>query len=284
MKREIINMFRLWLGDFLGHARFATVPLAVLAMGAIQGVGLAQTSVQPTFASAMEASQRLFRAVQGNQEQDIANILGGPSELASSRDDAQDRVDRQLFVEKYQEMHRLGHDADGTLTLYIGAENWPFPIPLVQKDGAWRFDPDAGSKEILFRRIGENEFMAIATCHQFVTEERRYRAKPNSANPPGSLPSTLVAMAAGKSNGSEPVLFHGYRFQMLAPRATAGSGKANGGFVFVAYPAEYRSSGVMTFFVTGDGVVYERDLGTNTSSLASAMATFRKDSSWRAAD
>jgi hypothetical protein len=91
-------------------------------------------------------------------------------------------------------------------------------------------------------------------------------------------------MAAGKANSREPVLFHGYHFQVLATSATAGGGKTVGGFVFVAYPAEYRSSGVMTFFVTANGVVYEKDLGTNTSSLANAMATFRKDSSWRAAD
>jgi hypothetical protein len=94
----------------------------------------------------------------------------------------------------------------------------------------------------------------------------------------------LVALAAGKSNGSQPVLFHGYHFQVLARQATAAASKTNGGFVFVAYPAEYRSSGVMTFFVTGNGVVYEKDLGTNTSSLVNAPATFHKDSSWRAAE
>src|ERR1700680_1999220 len=114
MKREMINMFRLRLRKVSGCARFATAQLAILTMWTI-GVGLAQQSVQPTFPSAAEATQRLFQAVQGNQEQDIANILGGPSELASSRDDAQDKVDRQLFVEKYQEMHRLGREPAGTM-------------------------------------------------------------------------------------------------------------------------------------------------------------------------
>jgi len=170
MKREMINMF-------------AAVPLAILTMWTTNGVGLAQQPSQTAFPSPADASQRLFQAVQGNQELEITSILGGPSDLASSHDDAQDKVDRQLFVEKYQEMHRWGRDADGTLTLYIGAENWPFPIPLVQKNGAWRFDPDAGSKEVLFRRIGENEFTAIAICQQFVVDERQYRANPNSANP-----------------------------------------------------------------------------------------------------
>jgi hypothetical protein len=277
MKREMMNMFNLRLRKFSGRAWSTMVPLAILATWATNGAGLAQQSAQPAFKSAAQASQSLFEAVQNNQEQSITNILGGPSELASSRDDAQDKVDRQLFTEKYQEMHRLGREPDGTMTLYIGAENWPFPIPLVEKNGLWLFDPEAGSKEVLFRRIGENEFTAIAICHEFVVNEKQYRANANTANPTAGFPSSLVAMAAGKTNSSEPVLFHGYHFRVLGTRGP-------GGFVFVAYPAEYRSSGVMTFFVTGNGVVYEKDLGTNTSSLASAMATFHKDSSWRAAD
>lgn len=279
-----MNMFNLWLQKNSGRARAAVVPFVILAMSAMNGVGLAQQSVQPAYPSPADATQRLFQAVQGNQEQDIANILGGPSELASSRDDAQDKVDRQLFVEKYQEMHRLGREPDGNVTLYIGAENWPFPIPLVQKNGAWRFDPDAGSKEVLFRRIGENEFTAIAICHEFVADEKQYRANPDALNLTDSFHTSLVARAAGKSTSSDPVRFRGYYFQVLTTPPANGGGKTSGGFVFVAYPAEYRSSGVMTFFVTGNGVVYEKDLGTNTSSLASALTTFHKDSSWHAAD
>jgi Protein of unknown function (DUF2950) len=284
MKREIINMFRLWLQKVSGRARSAMVPLAFLGMWPMSGVGLAQRSAQPSYPSATEASRSLFQAVQGGQEQDITNILGGPSELASSRDDALDKVDRQLFVEKYQEMHRLGRDADGTMTLYIGAENWPFPIPLVQKNGGWRFDPDAGSKEVLFRRIGDNEFMAMAICHEFVAREKGYRASANTANPADSFPASLAAKAAGNSTSGDPVLFHGYYFQVLATSPASGGNKSNGKFVFVAYPAEYRSSGVMTFFVTGSGVVYEKDLGSNTPALAKTMATFHKDSSWHVAD
>jgi hypothetical protein len=284
MKREMMNMFNLWLQKVSGRSRSAIVPLAFLGMWTMNGVGLAQPSVQPSYPSAAEAGRSLFQAVQGGQEQEITNMLGGPSELASSRDDAQDKVDRRLFVEKYQEMHRLGRDADGTMTLYIGAENWPFPIPLVQKGGGWRFDPESGSKEVLFRRIGDNEFTAIAICHEFVAGEKRYRSNPNTATPTDSFPASLVARAAGKSTSGDPVRFHGYYFQILAPSPATGGNKTNGRFVFVAYPAEYRSSGVMTFFVTGNGVVYEKDLGANTPALASAMATFHKDSSWHAAD
>jgi hypothetical protein len=97
------------------------------------------------------------------------------------------RLDREMFVQKYQEMHRLGRDADGSETLYIGAENWPFPIPLVEKNGAWHFDPDTGLKEVLFRRIGENELTAIAICHELVAAERQFRANPKAEGQVDSL-------------------------------------------------------------------------------------------------
>jgi Protein of unknown function (DUF2950) len=117
---------------------------AVLALGIVGGfsLALAQQSAQPTFPSAGAATQSLFRAVQNNNEQTIASILGGPTELTSSRDPDVDKVDRELFVEKYQEMHRLGREPDGSVTVYIGGENWPFPVPLVNEDGSWHFDPD----------------------------------------------------------------------------------------------------------------------------------------------
>jgi hypothetical protein len=302
MKREMINTTNLWLQKIPGRTRSAMVPFAILAMWATNGAytSLAQESPgQPTFPSAAQASQSLFQAVQHNNGQAIANILGGQAELASSRNEVEDKADRELFVQKYQEMHRLGREPDGSMTLYIGAENWPFPIPLVQKNGAWYFDPDAGSKEVMFRRIGDNELTAIATCHEFVAAEKSYRAKPDTSKPDSnpetsnlesSSPVSLVAKAAGKSAGvDDPVLFHGYYFHLLATRPTDGTrrgteGKLTGGFAFIAYPAEYRSSGVMTFVVTEKGVVYEKDLGPNTSALAGALTAFHKDATWRPAD
>jgi Protein of unknown function (DUF2950) len=125
--------------------------------------------------------------------------------------------------------------------------------------------------------------MAIAICHEFTAKEKQYRANPNAANSTDSFPASLVARAAGKPASSDPVLFHGYYFRILAAGPTNGGGKTTGGFAFLAYPAEYRSSGVMTFLVTGNGVVYEKDLGANTPALAGAMATFHKDSTWRPA-
>src|ERR1700678_337890 len=141
MKREMMNMTNLSLQKSLGRAQSAMVPFAILAMWSIDGAcpslaqqSPAQQSTLPSFSSAAEASQTLFQAVQRNDGAVIVNILGGPSELASSGDVAQDKVDREMFVQKYQEMHRLARDADGSQTLYLGIENWPFPVPLVEKN------------------------------------------------------------------------------------------------------------------------------------------------------
>lgn len=259
------------------------IPLALLAMWASSGASqaVAQQQVQPTFPSAAEASQSLFQAVQSNNEQAIAHILGAPSELTSSRDPGQDKVDRELFVQKYQEMHRLGREHDGSVTLYLGAENWPFPIPIIEKNRAWRFDSDAGTKEVLYRRIGENELTAITMCHQFVAGEKEYRAKSNAVTSAEGSPAILVARAIDESAGGDPMLFHGYYYRELPAGPMTATSR---GFALIAYPAEYRSSGVMTFIVTDRDVVYEKDLGANTSALASAIAAFRKDGAWHAVD
>src|SRR6266446_5009892 len=262
-------------------ALFSIAVLSIWATGAAYR-GLAQQSAQPTFPSAAEATQTLFQAVQSNNEQTIANILGGQSELTTSPDKGQDKADRELFVQKYQEMHRLGFEPDGSVTLYIGAENWPFPIPLVKKNGAWRFDSDAGQKEVLFRRIGENELTAVATCHKFVAAKKHHPAEPNTADLTDSVLTSLVAKAAYASDSGDPVLFHGYYFRLLPAGPT--QSKTPGRFALIAYPAEYRSSGVMTFIVTDRDVVYEKDLGADTSALARAMTAFHKDASWRSSD
>jgi len=266
MKREMMNTIKL---------SFA-IPVIWAAMGAHPV--LAERSAQTTFSSAAEASQSLFQAVQGNDEQTITTILGGPTELTYSRDEGQDKADRELFVKKYQEMHRLCREADGSVILYIGAENWPFPIPLVEQNGAWSFDSEAGLREVTFRRIGENELTAIAICHEFVATHKRNGPRPSAANETDISLVSLLAKPASESAGSDPVLFLGYYFKVLPTKS-----KTKGGFTLIAYPAEYRSSGVMTFIVTGKDAVYEKDLGANTSSLASAMTAFQKDATWRAA-
>jgi hypothetical protein len=260
------------------------VPLAVLTMWSISAAcpGFAQEPGLPGFQSPAEASQILFQAVQRDDSAAVAMILGGPSDLASSGDSAQDKVDREMFVQKYQEMHRLGRDADGSETLYIGAENWPFPIPLVEINGAWHFDTVAGLKEVLYRRIGDNELTAIAICHELVAAEKQLRANPKAAGQADNPVASLVSAAARGSASAEPVLIHGYYFGVAANPRT--DGKAAGGFGFIAYPAEYRSSGVMTFFITANDVVKERDLGANSSALASGLALSHEETGWVPSD
>jgi hypothetical protein len=295
MKRGMMNTSNGCIQKLSKRAWSAMISFAIPAIWATAGAyqALAQQTGQQTFLSAADASQSLFQAVQNNNITAIANILAGPTDLTSCGNEAQDKADRELFVQKYQEMHRLGREAEGTVTLYIGAENWPFPVPLVEKNGTWHFDQDAGLKEVLFRRIGENELAAIIVLHEFVAAEKGYRAvtkaETNTKDPANNFPASLVAQAAGQSASQEPVLLDGYRFRVLATRPTNGSrptteGKPAGGFALIAYPAEYRSSGVMTFIVTGRDVVYEKDLGADTSGLASAMTTFAKDATWHAAD
>src|SRR5947209_4113637 len=172
MKQGMINMIDRLLQKLSGRTRSVTVSFALLATSTT--IGAAQQAPQPTFSSAADATQSLFQAVQSNKEETIANILGASTDLTSSRDPRQDKVDRELFVQEYQEMHRLCREIDVSVTLYIGAENWPFPLPIVNKNGAWRFDSDAGTKEIMFRRIGENELTAIAICHDFIGPARNF--------------------------------------------------------------------------------------------------------------
>jgi hypothetical protein len=230
------------------------IPVAILAISIGTGA-MAQPSAQPAFPAAADAGQSLFQAVQDNNEAAINKILGGSTDLTSSHDDSQDKADREVFVQKYQEMHRLHRERDGSVTLYLGAENLPFPIPVVEKNGAWRFDADAGQQEVRFRRIGENEFTAISVCHEFASQRR------------------------DRTDAANPVALYGYYFRVLPLQKT----NAPVGFAVVAYPAEYRSSGVMTFVVTEKGEAYEKDLGDNTAALAGAMASFHKDATWRAA-
>jgi hypothetical protein len=289
MNLEMTNMIQ---RRFKNQSRLegtVLAPLAMLAMWATVGArpALAQQFVRPTFPSAAEASQTLFQAVQSNNGEAIANILGAPTELASSHDDAQDAIDRQMFIQKYREMHRLGREADGSVTLYIGPENWPFPVSLVEKNGAWHFDAEAGLKEVLFRRIGDNELAAITMCHEFVTAEKQYLVKSNITDPADISPYSLVARAAAGSAGGYPVLLHVYYYRVLATPTKKSGGRGTRSdtaarFSFIAYPAEYRSSGVMTFVISEDDVVYEKDLGANTSSLAGVMVTFNKNATWRA--
>jgi hypothetical protein len=249
----------------------AFAALAACALLAAESVELclAAPSSQTTFASPDDASRALASAVQRHDERAVRQILGAESELVSSDDSAEDTLDRERFAQKYQEMHRLVRESGGITTLYIGAENWPFPVPLVSRNGTWRFESKVGSEEIRFRRIGENEVTAIGMCATLVTAETH----PGTHSEADRLVTTLLPQVKG---ASKPILFRGYYFRILS--------NSGGRIAAIAYPAMYRSSGVMTFIATQNGGVSEKDLGPNTANIAAAMTGYHADASWTAAE
>jgi hypothetical protein len=272
----------------------ALVALALLVVGTSQ-ISRAQKSGPETFLSPWKASSALFQAVQNNDEEAMERILGAGKEVTSSSDEIEDKLERERFGEKYQEMHRLVREPDGSTVLYIGAENWPFPIPLVSKNGSWYFDSDAGTQEILFRTIGENETTAIQVCHVLVKAKEHTETQTTGDDPIRQYAQNLVsggaanADATARDTGNQPPPFHGYYFRIVTGntaaetnKRVAGSGKT-GALALVAYPADYRSSGVMTFVVNKSGIVYEKDLGSKTTALAKDLRR-GPDSSWHTAE
>ena len=157
------------------------VVFAAILLVFFPAISRAQQQGEKTFASAEEASQALFTAAQANDDKAVLEVLGPEGrKIISSGDIAEDEESRSNFVQKFQVMHRLVQEPDGTTTLYIGAENWPSPIPLVNKGDAWYFDTEAGKHEILFRRIGKNELSAIQVCEELVAAEKDYFTKENN--------------------------------------------------------------------------------------------------------
>ena len=264
------------------------VGLLLVVLG-FAGSSFAQESPQPrTFSSPGEASDALFQAAQKEDEAALEAILGAGKEVTSSRDDVDDQLERERFSQKYQEMHRLVREPDGSTVLYIGAENWPFPIPLTSKNGAWYFDSKPGTQEILFRRIGENEAVAIQVCEEFALAKTDQEAKPASYDPITQFAQNL-ASNPNSSGSSSP--FHGYYFRIVNGNSTAatsvsvsGGGHRKGGVTLVAYPAEYRSSGVKTFIVTRHDIVYEKDLGPSTTTAAPSLKAKARNVGWRPAE
>jgi hypothetical protein len=277
---------------------------------------LAQQPGQKTFASPEDASNALVTAAQSNDEKAMLDILGPDGkQIVSSGDDAEDANSRANFVEKYREMHRLVKEPDGTTVLYIGAKNWPTPIPLVNKGSAWYFDTEAGKQEILYRRIGRNEISAIRVCQELVAAQKEFSAMQHNEyaqkifsdegqhnglywkaadgepqSPIGPLVASAAAQGYSKDQEGAPTPYRGYYFRLLtrqgknAPGGTKSyvvNGKLTKGFAFVAFPAEYRSSGVMTFIVNADGVVYRKDLGKKTDDVAKGMKEYNPNSRWQ---
>jgi hypothetical protein len=278
-RKTMMNLGATSAGNRSLHGLAATAAVAVIGV-LLAGYAPASLARQPaalTFSTPDAATAALYVAVQRKDEAQIAAILGSDRRLVSSSDKRQDRLDRERFVEKYRQMHRVAQEPDASAVLYIGAENWPFPIPLVSSSGAWHFDASAGSEEMLFRRIGENELSAAQACRALILarHERQWPERDPSMRALGRLPASASTSGPG-------VAFHGYIFRSLesdAPTTKNGAGPA-----FVAYPASYGSTGVMTYLVDQDDVVYAKDLGPRTSQLAKRMRQFQRDPSWQPED
>jgi hypothetical protein len=277
---------------------------------------LAQQPSQQVFHSPEEASAALFAAAQQNDNRALLEILGpAGQELVSSGDPGEDRKNLDAFVAKYRQMHRVAKERDGVMILYIGAENWPDPIPLVKKNSIWYFDTYAGKEELLARRVGKNELATIEVCYQLVDAQQQHYAGSNEGRHRYALKfsgdnngqdglfssehgeDALIA-STGAENGTsatsrDPVPLNGYYFRILTSQGKNAEGGAksylvNGkmlnGFAFVAYPAVYRSTGVMTFIVNQNGILYQKDLGPDTEKIVNAITEYDPDVTWERVD
>jgi hypothetical protein len=281
----------------------------------------AATPGQKRFETPEEAVQALIDALRKDDKKVLREVLGPSSgPLLASGDKVADDRARATFLREYDASHRL-EAGGGKIVLYVGADDFPFPIPVVPDGDAWRFDTPAGQEEILNRRIGRNERAAIQVCLAYVDAQREYYAQPRKqgevleyaqrmastagkrdglyweakAGEPMSPLGPLVAKARSEGyRRSEtqrgPVPFHGYYYRILTgqgPDAPGGAtdyvarGHMIGGFGLVAFPANYGVSGVMTFIVNHDGVVYEKDLGPSTAARAQQMKLFNPDTGWQ---
>ena len=240
-------------------------------------------------------------------------------QIIHTGDSVVDKNMRDNFLKRYNQMHRVVIEPDGSATLYVGAENWPLPIPIVKNsNGMWYFDGETGKKEVLYRRIGSNENDAIETCQVLVDAQLEYASAPRTGEKTKHYALKFMSDEGGQnglywktSDNEEPspigpllvdatkegyniqqgqaTPFHGYYYRILTKQGSAAKGgardylvdgKLTRGFAFVAYPAEYRNSGVMTFIVNQSAVVYQKDLGPQTSDLASAMQEYNPDNTW----
>jgi hypothetical protein len=278
---------------------------------------------QKTFASAEEAVKALIDAAKaGNQEELMAIFGPAAKDVLSSGDAVEDRTVRERFVKAYEAKNALVQDGDARAVLQIGPHDWPFPIPIVKKNQQWSFDTKKGKEELNNRRIGRNELNTIQTSLAYVDAQREFAAKDRDTDglfeyaqkfvstpgakdglyweaKPGEEESPfgdLFARATRegyKKTDNKPTPYHGYYFKILKAQgknAPGGAydyvvkGRMIGGFGMVAYPANYGVSGVMTFVVNHDGIVYEKNLGKDTAKTAQAMKLFNPDKTWKKAE
>jgi hypothetical protein len=272
------------------------------------------------FASPEQATTALVDAVRAHDRKALLDILGPEGlPLVDSGDAVADRNAGQRFAAEYDRAHRL-EGGGGKVVLFVGPDDFPFPIPLVPEGPAWRFDTKAGKEEILNRRIGRNELHAIQAALAYADAQREYYSQDRNADglreyaqrfasapgkrdglfwetKPGEAPSPLGPLVArariegyGGRRQAAPVPYQGYYYRILTaqgPDAPGGAydyvahGRMIGGFALVAFPAQYGVSGIMTFIVNHEGVVYQKDLGPDTASIARAMKLYNPDSTWK---
>ena len=285
---------------------------AVLVL-ALSGAAAAQQS----YKTPEEAAAALVSAARSRDGRAILSVLGaGGVNIVRSGDRVADAATRERFLAAYDAQHRIETGDENKATLVVGKDDFPFPIPLVRKDGGWQFDPAAGREEILYRRNGRNELAAIQAALAYVDAQQDYADKGVSgagvyarriASQPGKKDGlywpaksgedesplgkfAADAAADGYRAGQTPKPYHGYYFRILTRQGANASGgaadymvrgKMIGGFGLVAYPAQYGNSGVMTFVVNHEGVVFEKDLGPRTPSIVTRMSAFNPDGTWR---
>lgn len=293
---------------------------ALVVLGSV--FAQAQDAGLKTFPTYHSAATAFVSAVKAKDDAALKEMLGAEAQaMLSSGDATADENDRVSFLKHYQEAHGFTHESADKVLLTVGPTAWPLPFPIVKVDGAWHFDAVEGAKELMYRRIGQNELDAIKVVHALYAAEKEYAAAGHDGNPAGvyaehfrstagtesglyweakegeveSPAGVLVAQAASEGYESsqqtgKPTPFHGYFFRILkaqGPHAPGGAkeyvkdGKMTGGFAIVAYPAEYRASGVMTFIVGPDGTVHQKDLGDGTAEAARAITAYDPDSSWK---
>lgn len=292
--------------------------LAILSLVAMIACGGSpENTGQKTFATPEDAVVAVVDAARAGNKAELSAIFGPEGEkILSSGDPVMDQNAVRTFVAAYDERAQLSEE-NGNRILLIGNEEWPFPIP-VTKDGAkWRFDTEAGADEVLFRRIGRNELNTIEACRTYAAAQQEYAKKAHDgkaagayaqkfASTPGKQdglywqvgaseePSPLgdlfaKAAALGYHAGDKPVPFYGYYFRILTSQGDNAGGGARdymergemrGGFALIAVPAEYGNSGIMTFMVNQDGVVFQKDLGADTEKIAAGISVFDPDPTW----
>lgn len=273
---------------------------------------------QQRFKTPEEAVEALVKAARSGDSKSVVSILGpGSQELVSSGDPVEDAEVRKEYLAAYDAGHRIVSEPGKPSVLVIGPDNWPFPIPMVQRDGQWIFDVPAGREEVLARRIGRNELSTIKAMLAYWDAQQEY-ADMNKSKSGQAVYAQRIVSSPGKKDGlywptsgnekpsplgeavadatqrgyrpgaGEP--YHGYRFKILlrqGPTAPGGAvdyivkGDMIGGFAAVAYPAEYGNSGIMTFIINHEGDIYEKDLGEGTARIAPQMTTFNPDHTWK---